>query len=795
MVSEDPRIPNMPRAKYQDIMVKRNGRELGTLFELRQAFEFRMAEEDFYNQLNFSMEGRKQLSMEHVHEGYHCIGSCLYRKIRRVDLPFHNPNLIIDLGDELNAQLAACAEPGYTIVMIDSRILRNDGIAGPHGVKKQELENALRNGPDAFTTEFTRAVAGWYGYSRGHAHIGPLGLTKGYGQPIWNHGDGCPFSSERPKRFRTASEIAESDGCKIWDNAREARQYYHNQKIRSDPAHYPRFGFISHTYAPHNRLSHTRRDSPRSVWLDTSKVPAELTPPGSLMTLIEQIKIRHFQEQHLSGKIVHRPVPCTMADRLLSSPTPGQHPMQLAAADERVHEYDEQHGYKSQVNRLVLGIWSNNITLDGIVNEVAAGKVSVLDAKRSCIFAFGYVDPAFDIQLDSLNVPIIPQADAGVELPPMPDLTHVPEEFVANPTPEQLEALDNWAEYMNHPLYPKWGPVNENMADQTMAGMADETVAGHNMADYNMADYSMADHNKSDHNIAGQALPIEQSHGLARGTPTYEPLDFPNPSTSYLDPRLASDNSGMHASTANNAAPVRAESPVSPSREEYGVSMARAGLALLSSFAADSPAPEPAHYPVSSFTSSYLDNAAAAVAAASQSNLYRFAADSTARGPVDYLASSSTWSYVRDTPAASQPSINRFTADSADLEPAHYPVRSFTSSYLGHDAATNQSSMYRSTADGTAPGPANSLASSRPLFYPDPTGRSMHNFTADNAPPGDDLYPGSERSFGPAADHPDLGTARSYPPKHPSAPMDRQDSGYATGCDSAPKSRRGRGKK
>lgn len=784
MVSEDPGIPRDPHARYQDFMVKRNGRDLGTLFELRQALEFRMAELDFYRQLNFSMKGGRRLAAEHALEGYHCVGSCLYRKIRKVDLPLHNPNLIIDLGDELNAVLAACAEPGYAIVMIDLRLLQNDGIPAPRGTKKQDLEAALHYGPDSFTTQFARTIAGFYGYSRGHAHIGPLGLTKGYGQRVWNHRDGCPFSSERPKRFRTASEIAESDGCKIWDNPREARQYYYNQKIRSDPTYHPRFGFVSQT--PHDRLAHIRRDFPRSIWLDTSKVPAELSPPGSLITELEQIKIKHFQKHHLHGKIVHRPVPCTMADRLLSSPTPGQQPLQLAAADERVHQYDNQHGYNShsQVSRLALSLWSKTFTLHDIVKEVAAGRASVREAKRSCIVALGYLHPEFEARIESLNMPNIPDEDLGVELPPAPDLTHVPAEFVPHPTPEQVAALDNWAEYMNHPLYPKFWLADGNMDDdamddEAMADAANEDGASQNMAGHNITDENMTDYNMTDHSTAGRALPIQQSHGLAGSPQTHEPLDSPSPFTSYLDPRLASDYPGTYLSTADNAAPAGSESPVSSERTAYLISMARDGLPLLPSVPEQNPALESAH----STAGTFLDDDAAT-------------------------------SYSRmDTSTANRAGFE-WTRPSASLAPA---------SYLDRDSTAGQPNLHPFTAEGTAPSLANYSAFSRPFSYPDPTIGSMHNFTMGSASapaqasylanphsfsypdpipsmhnfnmhtasPGDNLYLGSERSFGPAGDNPGRSAAPSYPPEHPSVPMDRRDSGYGTGCETAAKSQRG----
>jgi hypothetical protein len=354
MAAEDARLANLP-AGYRDLILKRNGEVLGSLSEIRQAFSFCTAEYDFYNQINFNTNGRRRrIATEQVCEGYHINGSCLYRKIKAVDVALQNPNIWIDLGDMLNDGLASCANVGYAIIMVDARILGNDGIAVPNGTRHVDREGAYQNGPAAFTTPFTRELAGLYGYSLGHAHIGPLGLTKGYGQRQWNKGFGCPDNIEFKKaasddwhKFRTPGLIAASDGCKIWDNPSDAFTYYNNQFIRSDPTFYPRFGNQQDNSS--TRLSKIWPKSPKE-WLDINKVPPELTPAGVAFTPAEMLRVAQFQKDYLYRKIVHRPIPRTMAHRHV--PNPAQQgmplqPVQLGADDARVHEYDTSHGYLS----------------------------------------------------------------------------------------------------------------------------------------------------------------------------------------------------------------------------------------------------------------------------------------------------------------------------------------------------------------------------------------------------------------------------------------------------------------
>lgn len=363
MMAEDSRL-NIP-VGASSFILKRGDEILGSIAEVRQAYSFAIKEYDFLNQINFDDGGRaRRVAREQTHEGYYLFGSCLYRKVERGVVGSQNPNLCIDLGDDLNAKLADCTEPGYAILMVDTRILGNDGIPAPLGAKHPDKEEAYQRGPNAFSTLFTRNLAGLFGYSLGHAHIGPLGLTKGYGQRQWNKGIGTPSSfkhertgaltAEGQARFRlqTAERIAASDGCKILDDPRETEPYYINQFRASDPTLYPRFA----NDAPDNSAARLSRidHKPRNCWFDLNRVPPELTPPGALISKAEEQKIRLFQTKFLSGKIVHRPVPRTMAHRFVPNPpkdgSPIQ-PLQLPADDPRVQAFDASRGYPYRIQK------------------------------------------------------------------------------------------------------------------------------------------------------------------------------------------------------------------------------------------------------------------------------------------------------------------------------------------------------------------------------------------------------------------------------------------------------------
>ncbi|KUJ16442.1 uncharacterized protein LY89DRAFT_782695 [Mollisia scopiformis] len=174
---------------WATIRVIRAGQDLGTLHDIRLALQFCMNECDFQRQLTFSRTRQQRLPKNAAKGGFYVSkSSCLYLKFpvredqdREAQLDEMNRDMLINLGDTLNEELASLAESGFRIMMVDSRVMITNGLPIPD---KRSVRSVLRMGPKAFPSAYTEEVAGAYGWSRGYAHMGlkSLWTEDGYGE-------------------------------------------------------------------------------------------------------------------------------------------------------------------------------------------------------------------------------------------------------------------------------------------------------------------------------------------------------------------------------------------------------------------------------------------------------------------------------------------------------------------------------------------------------------------------------------------------------------------------------------
>lgn len=130
-----------------------------------------MNECDFAAQLTFG-EGRQRTSDigSAANAGFYFYNSgTLFLKFPEASVQTLNQNLLLDLGDELNEKLAELGEDGYMIVLVDNRGTHADGIPTPDD--EGSCGRALREGPNAFLTDYTKEIAGHSGWTNGHAHM------------------------------------------------------------------------------------------------------------------------------------------------------------------------------------------------------------------------------------------------------------------------------------------------------------------------------------------------------------------------------------------------------------------------------------------------------------------------------------------------------------------------------------------------------------------------------------------------------------------------------------------------
>ncbi|PMD19169.1 hypothetical protein NA56DRAFT_705743 [Hyaloscypha hepaticicola] len=168
--------PTKKESRWDNIAVVRGTSVLGTLNELRLALQFLMNETDLNSQLTFSRKRTRRTPKAGNQAGFYMVDHCgLYLKVKQTEVGTLNQHLLINLGTEYNEELRSIAEDGFTIVMVDQRVLNTDGL--PVSLFSQ-FSRVLKHGPNSFPTQFLRELAGAAGWSNGYAHMGLSSLSR-----------------------------------------------------------------------------------------------------------------------------------------------------------------------------------------------------------------------------------------------------------------------------------------------------------------------------------------------------------------------------------------------------------------------------------------------------------------------------------------------------------------------------------------------------------------------------------------------------------------------------------------
>ena len=159
--------------------VWRNTEYLGTLHDIRKAWLFALNEYDYQMQLQFRQGRRRNISAKMEEKGFQLVKEVLYRKM----YVWVDDAMIVSLGPVLDSELDTVTENKiFKIVVCDMRILNNNGLPLAGDLKiVQRPEDIDENGPNSFPIPHTKQLAGHFGWSKGHAHIGPesFGLQDG----------------------------------------------------------------------------------------------------------------------------------------------------------------------------------------------------------------------------------------------------------------------------------------------------------------------------------------------------------------------------------------------------------------------------------------------------------------------------------------------------------------------------------------------------------------------------------------------------------------------------------------
>jgi hypothetical protein len=208
---------------------------LGSFDDIRLALQFAMNENDFQAQLTFISDCQRKLGQNARDAGFYLSHNAgLYLKIKSEDLESLNYDLLVDLGNKLNGDLAFLASGGHTIVMVDARVLIRDGLPTP---LRRKFSTVLKHGPKAFTHPFALKLAESKCWTNGHAHQGYKALC-GDGEGEWFIASGVFRFAHRDSGEKT-DEVPDEKKVPWTDQERKGVDKFHeeNSRIKFDTIH------------------------------------------------------------------------------------------------------------------------------------------------------------------------------------------------------------------------------------------------------------------------------------------------------------------------------------------------------------------------------------------------------------------------------------------------------------------------------------------------------------------------------------------------------------------------------
>ena len=169
---------------WKSVRARRGDEELGSLWDIRQAYHFALREGDYKTFLEGTPpRHRRRLLKLHKKMGFMWLDDvpALFKKVALSDVSLQPLATVMPLSAALSAELERVVQPGFRLLRIDGRVLNEDGIPMP---ERTGLEEFLARGPRSFPTEYTRRLASAHGpgWSGGLAHLGSLAL----GYPLMN---------------------------------------------------------------------------------------------------------------------------------------------------------------------------------------------------------------------------------------------------------------------------------------------------------------------------------------------------------------------------------------------------------------------------------------------------------------------------------------------------------------------------------------------------------------------------------------------------------------------------------
>lgn len=202
ILDTDGRVKDPPHGNaWKSIRVLRNNQDLGTLWDIRQAYHFRDREGEYKSAMNGTPYRSHRAAAGQAQQGLVWANpfTVVFQQLKLANNS-QQPPATLNISPEFRVALNKIALPGATLFRVDYRVMVKDGLPVPSQpgtedlghdrVDKAWVEKILEVGPAVFPTAFTRSIASEHGplWSLGHAHLGSETMGAAWSAALGKNG-------------------------------------------------------------------------------------------------------------------------------------------------------------------------------------------------------------------------------------------------------------------------------------------------------------------------------------------------------------------------------------------------------------------------------------------------------------------------------------------------------------------------------------------------------------------------------------------------------------------------------
>ena len=211
VLDTDGRVKDPPHGNaWKSIRVLRDNQDLGTLWDIRQAYHFRDREGEYKSAVNGTPYRRHRAAAGQAQQGLLWVNpfTIVFQQLRLANNS-QQPPATLNISPEFRVALNKIALPGTTLFRVDYRVMIKDGLPIPSQPGTEDLghdrvdnlwvDKMLQVGPAVFPTAFTRSIASEHGqpWSHGHAHLGSEALGAAWSAALGKRGKSKHFNMQQ----------------------------------------------------------------------------------------------------------------------------------------------------------------------------------------------------------------------------------------------------------------------------------------------------------------------------------------------------------------------------------------------------------------------------------------------------------------------------------------------------------------------------------------------------------------------------------------------------------------------